>query len=65
VNATKVLQTTDVHCSSPGDCIWNNRTSRYYGHIAQKRIHAQFHPLYITFTKRRQQFYNTKLVAII
>jgi len=40
VNATNVLQTTDVHCSPSGDCIWNYHTSRYHRHTAQNRIHA-------------------------
>jgi len=39
MNATNVLQTTDVQCSPSGDCIWNNRNSSYYQHIAQNRIH--------------------------
>ena len=36
VNATNVLQTTDVRCSPPGDWIWNSRNIRqHYLHIAQ------------------------------
>jgi len=36
MSTINVLLTTDVHCSPSGDCIWNNRNSRYYRYIAQK-----------------------------
>jgi len=40
VNATNILQTTDVHCSPPGDCIWSNGTGSYYRHVAQNKFRA-------------------------
>jgi len=58
MNPMNVLQTTDLQCSPSGDCIWNNRNSRYYRHIVQKRIQHDF--VTCTFCTKRGQnrFYN-------